>query len=281
MPYLSRKGRDMHAADVLGHFKQTCPFVNWDNTVDTFKAGNPEREVTRAAVAWMSTLEALQHAVRNNCDLFITHEPTFYDHWDRDVPELEGDGLVREKRRLLDDSGLVVLRLHDSWDRFPGLGVRDTWLAQLGFPAEKCEELPVISLDKPMRLAELAGLVAASVAFEGERLVRLAGDPSQEVRRLYLGIGATGGLRGFVAARREGADAIVANEVCQWKELRWAQDAGLGVILLDHSTTEERAVRNLADYLRDSLALETLFIPTASPYLHYSADGPVEARWPR
>jgi putative NIF3 family GTP cyclohydrolase 1 type 2 len=101
------------------------------------------------------------------------------------------------------------------------------------------------------------------------------------VERVYLGIGATGGLGRFAEAHQAGADAIVANEVCQWKELRWAQDAGLGLILLDHSTTEERAVKNLAAYLADTLGLRTLFIPTASPCLHYTAGGPVEARWPR
>ena len=57
-------------------------WMDLDNTVDTFKAGDPEAEISGIAVAWMSTSEALQKAIDLGCNVFITHEPTYYNHHD-------------------------------------------------------------------------------------------------------------------------------------------------------------------------------------------------------
>ncbi len=46
-------------------------------TVDTFKAGNPDTPVTGIAVTMMATLEVLQRAAANGQNLVITHEPSF------------------------------------------------------------------------------------------------------------------------------------------------------------------------------------------------------------
>src|SRR3954469_15161884 len=58
--------------------------VPWqDPTVDTFKTGNPDDTVTGIAVTMMSTLDVLQRASASGNNLIITHEPTFFGHFDR------------------------------------------------------------------------------------------------------------------------------------------------------------------------------------------------------
>src|SRR5437763_8112306 len=60
--------------------------VEWQkDTVDTFKAGDPETPVTGIAVTMMATLDVLQRASAQGLNFVITHEPTFYSHLD--VPE--------------------------------------------------------------------------------------------------------------------------------------------------------------------------------------------------
>src|SRR5258708_16109977 len=55
--------------------------VPWKaQTVDTFKAGNPETRVTGIAVTMMATLDVLQRAAAKGENLVITHDPTFYTH---------------------------------------------------------------------------------------------------------------------------------------------------------------------------------------------------------
>src|ERR1700675_3694546 len=60
--------------------------IPWQKeTVDTFKAGNPDTPVTGIAVTMMATLDVLQRASANGQNFVIQHEPTFYNHLD--VPE--------------------------------------------------------------------------------------------------------------------------------------------------------------------------------------------------
>ena len=57
--------------------------VPWHaQTVDTFKAGDPNTPVTGVAVTMMATLDVLQRAAAAGDNFVITHEPTFYSHLD-------------------------------------------------------------------------------------------------------------------------------------------------------------------------------------------------------
>lgn len=39
----------------------------------------------------------------------------------------------KTKREFLERTGMVVLRCHDAWDRWPGIGICDSWAGGLGF----------------------------------------------------------------------------------------------------------------------------------------------------
>ena len=75
----------MKAQDVQNYLQSLAGDWQYsDNTVDTFKAGDPSTEVRGIAVGWMSYIWALQRALDLGCNVFITHEPTYYNHWDND-----------------------------------------------------------------------------------------------------------------------------------------------------------------------------------------------------
>jgi len=73
------------AGDVHNYLKSLDDgWVDWSKSVDTFKAGSPATEVKGIGVAWMSYTHALKKALELGCNLFVTHEPTYFNHRDND-----------------------------------------------------------------------------------------------------------------------------------------------------------------------------------------------------
>lgn len=153
-------------------------WVNPKTTVDTFKAGDPETVVEGIAVGWMSYTWALKKALELGCNMFITHEPTYYNHFDdhgapaspatprpaRPMTIMPGGNpdafrfeKVRAKRDFIEKSGIVILRCHDLWDQYPGLGIPDAWAKTLGFS-------PPTGGTGPYRVFDVSGRTALDVA---------------------------------------------------------------------------------------------------------------------
>jgi hypothetical protein len=52
----------MNTNDIREHLLSKAPWVNLETTVDTVKSGDPTKEVSSVAVAWMSTIANLRLA---------------------------------------------------------------------------------------------------------------------------------------------------------------------------------------------------------------------------
>ena len=90
--------------------------VEWQqDTVDTFKAGNPDTPVTGVAVTMMATLDVLERASSRGLNFVITHEPTFYAHLDTPEGMPENDPVWAEKRAFIEKHNMAVWRFHDHW----------------------------------------------------------------------------------------------------------------------------------------------------------------------
>ena len=90
----SAQAPSLTARQVLERIKTNMGVPWMEQTVDTFKDGDPETPVTGVAVTMMATLDVLKRAADAGANLVITHEPTFYDHTDR----LETLGSVERPR---------------------------------------------------------------------------------------------------------------------------------------------------------------------------------------
>jgi len=97
----SRSGHLIHAAapvtaqDVVDRIKANVG-VDWrDDSVDTFKAGDPSTVVTGVVTTSMATLDVLQKAVQAGANLIITASPTFYSRADLADPGRGGGGAGR------------------------------------------------------------------------------------------------------------------------------------------------------------------------------------------
>ena len=252
----------MKARDIREHILARAPWVDPNKTVDTFKHGDPDVEVGKVAVTWMLTMEAIEEAVRAGANLVVTHEPTFYDHFDA-VGEVANDVTYRAKRRRLDRAGLTVLRIHDSWDTWPEIGIGDSLARTLDLKvvAQADALIKVAATAKPTTLGAFATFARKRLGMDG---VGLMGSSDAKVRRVALSFGALGGLdamRKFLALE---PDVLLAGEICNWREIRYLQDVGCPIILADHATTEEPGMRALAGYLRETFGLATHFIEVGS-----------------
>ena len=77
----------------------------WSETVDTFKAGNPDTAVRGIATTVMATMSVLERAAAAGRNFIISHEPTFYGHTDatavaRERSDLPAQGRTDQKNTI-------------------------------------------------------------------------------------------------------------------------------------------------------------------------------------
>src|SRR5437867_5389635 len=113
MPALSTppQNRQITARQIIERIQKRVGIPWTEPTVDTFKCGDPDTPVKGIAVTMMATLDVLERAAASGKNLIITHEPTFYDHYDKiEALAAEGDPVYAAKAALIKKHGLVVWR---------------------------------------------------------------------------------------------------------------------------------------------------------------------------
>jgi putative NIF3 family GTP cyclohydrolase 1 type 2 len=250
----------MNTNDIREHLLSRAPWVDRERTVDTVKAGDPARQVHTVGVGWISSIENLRRAHELGCDLFITHEPTFWEHA---APELRGrsvePGLT--KQRFLDEAGMVVLRVHDIWDNWPEIGIRDSWARGLGlteFLAEDETRWHAVYAIAETTLREFARYIARKVQVLGQDSVQVIGDPEMRVSRPALGVGCGGPDTDMIAL---GADVLIVcfDGASYWQARQRFSELGVAVITVEHGTSEMWGLENLARYLRETFPALTVY----------------------
>ena len=243
----------MNADELREYLLSRAPWVDRASTVDTIKAGDPHRQVETVGVGWMATIENLRAAVELGCELFITHEPTFWQH---EAPE---DRFRRvppgtAKTELLEATGLVVLRCHDVWDSWPDIGIRDSWARWLGLTdlvAQGDHPWHAMYAIEPTTLRRFAQHVADRIAPLGEDSVSVIGAPERVVSRPAIGVGCGGPDKDMVDL---GADVLIVcyDGASYWATRERLAELGAAVITVEHGTSEMPGMMSLAEYLRQT-----------------------------
>jgi len=240
-------------AALMAHMISKSPWVDPDKTVDTIKAGDPTRPLSRVAVCWYPSVANLVEAERLGCELLITHEPTWWDHHDRPGGWRDrGPGLA--KTQLLARTGMVVARLHDTWDNWPDLGIRDRLARGLGFTrflAEDESRWHAVYEVPEQSLRDFASYVARQVKPLGEDAVQVMGDPEMRVRRPSIGVGCGGPHEDMI---ERGSDVLIMcfDGASYWSARERFAEQGVGVVTLEHGTTEMWGIESLARYIGDT-----------------------------
>jgi putative NIF3 family GTP cyclohydrolase 1 type 2 len=274
---IAQQGKGVTAAEVVERIRGNVG-VEWKNdTVDTFKAGDPTATVKGIAVASMATLEVLKKAAAAGANFIITAEPTFFGKADSQTPppgrgrggqpqNAAPDPVLTAKKDFIEKNGLVVWRFSDHWrTRKPdpliqGMSEAMGWKPSSGDPAYFV--LPATKLDA------LAGTVKSKLEIRGG--MRVVGDPATEIRT----IGLLPGTTPLAAALRmlPNVDAIVAGEVREWESVEYAGDtvtAGMkkGLILTGRVISEEPGMKLCAAWLKTLVPEARVeWIATGDPY---------------
>ena len=245
----------MKASEILEHFLSRAAWVDHAHTVDRIIIGDPEREVDRCLVTWISSFAAVRNAVKKGLHLLITHEPTFYHHA-QELEHIDASAIAREKQRYVAEHGLTILRLHDTWDRWPEVGIPWAWARFLGLanpPAAIGANGYQHRYDiKPTPLKTLAKRIAQRTAAIGESHVQVTGQLAQSVSKIGVGTGCGCDVGTF---QEMGCDvSIVCDDgTCYWSAIQQAEDQGHPVIRVNHGTSEEPGMVTLTQYINQNL----------------------------
>jgi putative NIF3 family GTP cyclohydrolase 1 type 2 len=251
-PAVARSAKGLTAGEVHEYLRSLGrEWIDPRNTVDTFKSGRPEMPVNGIAVAWMSYFDALREAVAKGCNLFVTHEPTYYNHTDTDRSVFSFE-VARRKKAFIEESGLTIIRCHDVWDRVPEIGIPDAWGRHLGWTKVvrqqtfyRVYELP------PTSAGELAKHVAAKVAPLGQKGVQLIGPADKVIRTVAIGTGAITSLRTMIVELEADLALCTDDGFTYWSDGAMALDMGYPVIVVNHPCAEEIGMAQLANHLRE------------------------------
>lgn len=244
--------------------------VPWNaDTVDTFKAGNPETRVTGIAVTMMATLDVLQRAAANGQNLIITHEPTFYDHLDQPHAMEESDTVWKEKRAFIEKNGLVIWRFHDHWHRRNPDGILAGMVKALGWEKYQSAENPHLFTVPEITLEKLASDVAKRLETP---ILRVVGNPELKVTKLALSPGAAGFERETHALELENVEVLLVGETREWETVEYAADAATegkrkALIVIGHVPSEQAGMDECAKWLKTFVKdVPIEFVATKQPF---------------
>ena len=251
---------------------QTHVGVLWQKeTVDTFKAGDPDTRVTGIAVTMMATLDVLQRAAQAGDNLVITHEPTFYSHLDRidDIPQKENDPVAAQKLAFIQAHNLVVWRFHDHWHSRKPDGIEAGMIHALGWEAFQDQENPYLFTIPATTLEKLAAELKARLQL---RTMRVVGDPAMKLTRIALSPGAAGMETELQALEIPGVQLLITGESREWETVEYAADAlsekkQKALIVLGHIPSEQAGMEECARWLKPFVPeVRVEFVPAVQPF---------------
>jgi putative NIF3 family GTP cyclohydrolase 1 type 2 len=241
--------------------------VPWHaQTLDTFKAGDPSTTVRGIATTAMATMDVLTRASKENINLIVTLEPTFFGRLDAEAAPVNPNGpaggrgqsgvslddpVYAAKKEFIRKNGLVVWRFTDHWrarkpDPFAA-GLAET----LGWRQYQVGDDP-FRYDLPAgSLASLANRLKRQL--KARAGIRVLGDPQTRVRRIAL----LPGLSPLSATMKSlpECDVILAGETREWESVEYAADtvaAGRkkGMIMLGRVLSEDPGMNVCAQWLK-------------------------------
>jgi putative NIF3 family GTP cyclohydrolase 1 type 2 len=257
------------ASQVVDRIKNKVGVPWKSETVDKIVAGRADVPVHGIATTMMATFDVLQRAAAAGKNLVITHEPTFYSHFD--TPDgFRDDSLYKEKQAFIAAHDLAVFRFHDHWHLMNPDGIQTGMMRELGWqknlvaPEKWRYEFPSTSLEQ---------FVASMKQRLNVRSMRVVGDPKLPVRRVATRWGYASLLPDLrTLLDRSDLDLLVIGETREWELIEYVQDqisAGRhkALIVVNHVVSEQAGMKYCAEWLRAFVSEVAVdFIATQEPF---------------
>jgi putative NIF3 family GTP cyclohydrolase 1 type 2 len=216
-------------------------------------------------------------------NVLITHEPTFYTHRDLDdVPDFlrrnseftkqEYLSQIENKKKWINDNGLVIIRNHDTLDALKDRGIPFAFGQFLGYKNNDIiasrTYYNVYKTEK-QKASSFATWLAGKLKELGQPGVAFYGDPDREVSSVGIGTGWIcdpmdyGDLKPdvFIAI-----DDVIKTHI----QSVFAADTGHPLIVINHGTSEEMGMRSLNRIIKEKYAdFEVIHFPQGCTYKWY------------
>jgi putative NIF3 family GTP cyclohydrolase 1 type 2 len=237
--------------DVVNLIKKnvTCDWA--EQTVDNFKAGNPQTPLKGIATCMFADIATLREAVKQNCNFIITHEPVFYNHLD-ETDSYTDDPVFQEKMKFIKDNNLVIFRFHDHIHRTEPDGISVGMIRKMGLEKSAVNGSQTFFKIPETTVAEYSKELKKKFGMES---IRVNGNPNMKFSKIAFMAGAPGGQRHIQMLRNPDVEVLIAGEAQEWETYLYANDASeLGknkaVIFLGHIKSEEAGMEYCAKWLK-------------------------------
>ena len=256
------------AAEVVDRMKSnlTCSWA--EKTVDTFKSGGPESQVTGIACTFMATVDVLERAAAQGCNMVITHEPTYYNHLDQ-TDQYLSDPVYKAKLALIEENNMVVFRFHDHWHRTNPDGIYVGMIDKLQWKPYLLEGRRNIFNLQGQTLEEITAYLTEIFP---DAIIRVIGDPALKVNNAAFSAGAPGSQAHIRHLRREDINLVVIGEAPEWESLSYVRDASQAgfpkaMIILGHTVSEEAGMEYCAQWMDTFIdEIPVKFIESGDPF---------------
>ena len=237
-------------ADVVVLIKKqvTCQWA--EQTVDTYKAGDPQTPLKGIATCMFADMEVLKKAVKEGCNFIITHEPVFYNHLDN-TETFQDDPVYQEKLDFIKKHKLVIFRFHDHIHATEPDGISTGMIDKL--------DLKKYAVNGSLTFFEIPEKTLKDFAEDlkhklNMETIRVIGRPDMTFTKTAFMAGAPGGQRHIEMLRNPGVEVLIAGEAPEWETYLYANDAvtqerNKAVIFLGHVKSEEAGMKYAADWL--------------------------------
>ena len=257
----------MRIQDVIDTILREIP-ERVENTVDTFKSGDPSAGVTGIVTTFIATRAVLQRASELGANLVITHEPTYYQHRDDTTP-LKADPVLESKRRFIEESGIVIWRFHDYWHKHKPDGILAGLAKKMDWQKYQDPARPSAFRIRPMMLKSLARSLKRKLGLSS---FRVTGDPEMRCAVIETTLGCVGWDRHHPLLLRDEVDVLICGESHEWEACEYVRDSAAAgrskaLIILGHCNSEEPGMEYLAEWLRPRVpGVPVHFVPAGDPF---------------
>ena len=279
----------MKVREIVDKILDYHPHLEGYKGCDDYKCGDPDVECTGVVTALTPNICVIRKAIELGANLIVVHEPTFYTSddgpgWNEEF----SNEVYEEKRKLLDEHGIVVFRDHDHMHAHNPDSIFTGVLKYLGWEdiaktdtdtglfAHYLVEVPETSVK------QLADYIIEKIGLNGARIV---GDPQSRVSRIaFVGhlfpneYKKKDGSKGEYSVKvietlEKYADVIIPGEVIDWTVFSYIRDASeLGknkaAINIGHFNWEELGMKYMKDWLSELVEnkVNVTYVPSGDMY---------------
>lgn len=253
-----------------------CGGAKISPTCDIIPIGSPDAEVTGVATTFMATFDVIKETVRQGKNFIITHEPTWFDCFDK-TDWCENDSVYLAKKKYIEEHGVTIWRLHDHMHTGSEVDyIYEGLIEELGWR-------DYLRRDEPQPwIYEIPATTLGGLAKEFKKIfhmdtIQIIGSPDMKVQRVGILVG--GGSLGLgvemmpmQVMERNNLDLMVAGDITEWTICAYLNDAyqmgfNKGMLTLGHERSEEFGMKYMEKWLKERFTdFPIAFIDAGEPF---------------